>query len=627
MKVKLLEIYIGDRSRDLSDPGTQKFIRDELAPSMKENGQITAITVRPVTDHDKAQADYRGQPWALVAGGCRVAASMLNGWSELEALNRADPIDAVKHLILELEENLRRKVMTWDEEAKSKKKLLEARRLLDPNVTAAQVARSVGETAANFSRSITVARAIEEDPHLIQAGSVKSALRVKGLADEFKGKMARATEDGKLVQKMNLEERIVEADLRTWLRARPNASADLSLADFPWGAEFWKQGFKVKAGPDRAKSVALSRYDDSPEYAFDLTTDAIPQLVRTTRLSGWIVLFGNQDFYEFQRELVKDCCCIHYDYRENREERHCMSSPQRGQLVSSCRFLVPEPTAWIWHRPNSQNNPRYPLLHAKTYVEYILVVNRGSGQLNFPPGQSSVPNILVYDAEYGSDRFHSNQKPVALYQDIVERCTPMGGVVTDCCAGSFASLAAAASKARYVWGCDKNPGLIAPGRGFVARHVVPMSGIEEGRSRPEPLLLPIEALADTTEIVPESPTRVGVESQRKYTLAELEYTADAPVRVKDGENQYYMALVRNAARHVFQIKGRNSGEVEVMAFDFVQRLNELAEAGRLDPETASYDEVTALVKEDEELWSCCHFGDPEEEERALAALGGNDGTT
>lgn len=623
MKVVLVQVYVDpDRSRDLSDPSTQKYIREELAPSMRENGQITAITVRPAHDSDKERPEYAGQPWVLLAGQCRMAAAMLNSWTELEALNREDPIDAVKELIIELEENLRRKAMTWDEEAKSKRKLVELRQKLDPTITQAQVARSIGETPANLSRAVTVAKAIEQDPHLVQAGSVKSALRVATLSAEFKGKMARATEDSKIVQSMNLEERLVTADLRAWLRSRPTASADLSLADFPWGAEFWKQGFKVKSGADRAKSVAISRYDDSPEYAFDLTTDAIPQLVRTTRLSGWIVLFGNQDFYEFQRELVKDCCATHFDYRENREDRHCMSSPQRGELVSSCRFLVPEPTAWIWYRPNSQNNPRYAELHAKTYVEYILVVNRGSGKLNFKAGQTSVPNILIYDAEYGSDRFHSNQKPVALYQDIVERCSPIGGTVTDCCAGSFASLAAAASKARYVYGCDSNPALLAPGRGFVARHIVPM-GTQENRGRPEPQLLPAEAIADGSEIVPELSTN----GKRKYTMAELEYVAEPPQRVVDGDKNYYISIIKNAARQVFQIKGRNSGEVEVMSFDFVQRLNELAEEGRLDPETAGYEFVTALVKEDEELWKSCHFGDPAEEEAALAALGGLGGAS
>jgi hypothetical protein len=621
VKVVLAEIYIGDRSRDLADPATQKYIREELAPSMKENGQITAITVRPPNDEDKTQSDYTGQPWVLVAGGCRIAAAILNGWSELEALNRADPIDSIKHLILEVEENLRRKAMNWDEEAKSRKKLLELRKELDPTITAAQVARSIGESAANFSRAVTVAKAIEEDPHLVKAGSVKSALRVKSLADEFKGKMARSVEDSKMVQHLDIESRIVQADLRDWLRARPDASADLSFADFPWGAEFWRQGYKLKPASQRnaSKSLAISQYDDSPELAFDLTTDAIPHLVRTTRLSGWIVLFGNQDFYEFQRELVKDCCAVHFDYRENRTDRHCMSAPKQDAMVSSCRFLIPEPTAWIWHRPNSQNNPRYPNLHAKTYVEYILVVNRGSAQLNLPPGQSSVPNILVHDAEYGSDRFHSNQKPVGLYAEIVERCSPVGGIVTDCCAGSFASVAAAASKARYFWACDKNPALIAPGRGFVARHVVPMGGVAEQRNRPEPGELPVEALADTTELPPAPAIR-----ERKFTLAELEYVGEDVLHINDNGTSYFSAYVKNAARRVYQIKGRNRGEVEAMVFDFTARLNELVESGEVDPETAAWEDIDGWVKQDEQLWAACHFGDPEQEVEALAKLGGTD---
>src|SRR5215204_4077372 len=152
MEIQLKDLYIPKRGRvdygDLAD----------LAKDMKDNGQITAITVRPPTDDETLQDGYKAEKYTLVAGGRRVAAALLNGWTSIHVLER-EQMDWLKSRILELAENVKRKDMDIVEQVKMKEEILALRREINPEITQAEVARELGETPANFSRDIAVAAA------------------------------------------------------------------------------------------------------------------------------------------------------------------------------------------------------------------------------------------------------------------------------------------------------------------------------------------------------------------------------------------------------------------------------------------------------------------------------------
>jgi DNA modification methylase len=130
---------------------------------------------------------------------------------------------------------------------------------------------------------------------------------------------------------------------------------------------------------------------------------------------------------------------------------------QDGQ---DCKFLRAEVPSWIWYRPNSRNPGRLPERHAKNFYEPILVVNRGEARLY--KHQDECPNVLVYDAEYGTERIHANQKPIALAAEIVQRCSLPGEVVADSFFGSGNLLAGAAQHHRVIRGCDSAPLMLEP---------------------------------------------------------------------------------------------------------------------------------------------------------------------
>jgi hypothetical protein len=183
---------------------------------------------------------------------------------------------------------------------------------------------------------------------------------------------------------------------------------------------------------------------------------------------GWIVAFMAASNYDFLRDLFESCCTAHGFYGEitytrsdegewtkNMPTKCNPGNSSEYNVFQECRFLRAEVPGWIWFRPNSRNPGRLPELHAKNFYEPILVLNRGSGRLY--KHQDDCPNVLVFDAEYGDDRIHSNQKPLGLGEEIISRCTLPGATVVDPFAGSGNFLRAAARLNRGLRGCENNP--------------------------------------------------------------------------------------------------------------------------------------------------------------------------
>lgn len=463
MKLSILDIYIGKRRRiEMGDI-------EDLAEDMRKTGQITAITVRPPNEEDRGQDDYRGEQWVLVAGGRRTAAAMRNGWLEIAAHDVRE-LDPIEHRVMELHENVKRKDMTWQEIAEAKHQLLALRREQNPEITQAEVAKEIGETAANFSRDIAVAEAMEARPGLKSAGSKKAVLRHAKTIEHFEARLKRESPS----YATDLAQRIVTADMRDWLRKLPNGFADLTIPDLPYGIDHFSQGQK-KVGAEH-----ISEYDDAEGVSRDLFYDVIPQLMRVTKRSGWLCLFMSEANYSFIAGLMGETCITHFDYRSDAADGSCLLKPGDPEH-RECEYRNVAEPRWIWYRPNSQNNPRFPETHAKNMYEHIIVYRMPEARLMRP-----CDNVLVYDAEYGNERIHAMQKPVELCVDLISRFTLPGETVIDPCFGSGNHLRAGAKLGRDIWGCDLNPNLRATALGNIAQDfngVVPRAARSNGNGQ------------------------------------------------------------------------------------------------------------------------------------------------
>lgn len=446
---------------NLSDITVQKRGRKELgdisglAESFKLNKQITPITIRPARPDD---LDFDGKPvttkWVLLAGGRRFLAATTLGWEQLDCKNFGD-LPPLEQKIIELEENLQRKEMTWSEEDAMRSEIHRLRTLQATEAgatwTARDTARELGEHPATISRAIKVTEAIKNDPHLRNVGSKGAALRIIDMREHLQARERRGERGVQDVRDV-----LVLQDCRIWLPTLATASVDMVLTDPPYGIDFDEAAGKVSR---RQKDRGIGRgfgsgFGDGEEATKDMLTDVIPEMMRILKPTGWLVMFQSDFLYDFAKLLMEDCCLTHFEYRdETSGDKHCIKG---GGDSPPCTFGFVEEPRWLWYRPNSKNLPHFPDRHVQSQYEPMLVFNRGKGRiLKQWNGTRPVGNVLEYDSEYG-DRIHTTQKPVALASEVAERLTIVGDLVVDPFFGSGSLLAGVAVRGRKIAGCEVN---------------------------------------------------------------------------------------------------------------------------------------------------------------------------
>lgn len=456
MLIPLSQIAIVERRRkDLGD-------LESLIASIKTNGQISAGVVRTATEADRERGvDPSDTPYVLVAGGRRYAACALAG---IETF-RADDFGSLPLLtqkILELEENLNRKELNWDEEVLLKEEIHKLRQQQASESSSEwsqrDLAKELKETPANVSRDLALAKELHANPDLRKAPTKGAAVRMV----QYDKAIAERTAKINQTPLMRVKDRLVTADMRDFARTLATHSIDLCFTDFPFGIEY------------NFDEHDANKYADSQSGLADLLTDVIPEIFRITKPTGWLALMMGSTNYEMLANLVRSCCTTHFDYAdgwyeqlENGDWKWVAKAQCRANLddSSTCAFVEPEDPEWIWHRPNSRNPSMYPELHAQNQYEKICVVNMGRATIV----RKNLPNVLVHDAVY-EDRIHEMQRPHGLCLDIVSRLTLGGERVCDLCFGSGSALAAAAELQRDFVGCDLNPRNLGPALMWVAEH-------------------------------------------------------------------------------------------------------------------------------------------------------------
>ena len=437
---------------------------DDLASSIKRNGQITPIAVRPITPEDAAQhaLDPSETPWVLVAGGRRTAAHLKLGLPTIRA-ERWEDLDPIKRREIELEENLFREDLHWSEKIAMTEEIDALKRAQNPGRwTMDNTAQVVKESKANVSRDLKLAAAIKEDPSLKQLTSKVAAMRILDIREDIKRREANPTQ---AVHMGQLRKMVVTADARDWLREKPEGWADLVFSDLPFGHDHFKTNMRHSYATEGRGTVGSGEYDDSTPVSLDLFVDIIPEIIRITKPTGWIALMMGEKNLEFVTELLETCCSAHFaygqvEYRKDEAtgEWEKIMPTKCGHKIaglagaSDCSFLRVETPHWQWYRPNSNNVSNWPERHAAPDYEKIIVVNRGDARLR----GTNFRTTLVHDAEYGS-RLHAHQKPISLAKDVVSRLSSVGELVVDPCFGSGALLAGAAALTRVPVGCDLNP--------------------------------------------------------------------------------------------------------------------------------------------------------------------------
>lgn len=396
---------------------------NDLANSIKESGLLHSIVVRrPHPDEDVG-----GRPYVLVVGGRRIAAHILLDRNEIEArlLEDLDPVSAE---IAELDENLKRVDISWQEEVEARERIHHLRQLSIETgatikdargaiVTAVQSLRETAEefdlSKAAFSRDLKLAQLIRDDPTLRNATSKASALRQAA----FRASLAEKAANVEASATANIGSRLYIQDAAIFAMTLAPQSVDLVFTDLPYGID----QFEVQSTGDIHEGA--SKFDDSEERLRNLLDHLIPEIPRILKPEGWVCFFM---CYEWHADLMA--------------------------RLQTAGLKVQFPP-WIWHRPGSSNWGHFPEFNAANRYEMIVVASRDGARLCKKP----VENVLTYEAVATAEKTHNHQKPHELCKEVIERCTVPGQMVVDFCFGSGAHLAAAAEMGREFKGSETNP--------------------------------------------------------------------------------------------------------------------------------------------------------------------------
>ncbi len=273
MRVNISEIVVGERQRRLvSDV-------DKLAISIQRYGLLHPIVVNRKDN-------------SLVAGFRRLEAVRLLKWNEIDVTFK-DELSEIEKKEIELEENIQRQDLSWQEQVGAKKELDEIKRRIYGSAVfnpedgwgLEDTAQALGESEALTKRDILLARAIEVMPELGKCKNKSDALKM--LKSE-RSKMVREELVRRAEEKFKTEPheelvKIIHGDCLNVMKEMSGEIFHMALSDPPFG----KQLDNMVA----ATGSMVSTYKDTKEDMFRLYQESIPQIYR--------LLKENSHFYQF----------------------------------------------------------------------------------------------------------------------------------------------------------------------------------------------------------------------------------------------------------------------------------------------------------------------------------------
>lgn len=337
-------------------------------------------------------------------------------FTNLEALQRKEA---------ELDENIIREEITWQERAAALAEIHSLRRASNPAQTFKQTAEElVNKSRAGNPQSADYARtAIREavlvsehltDPAIAGARNFREAhALVLKKEQERVGSILAHRRLSTLPVKPSIEVR--NDDLETALPLLDAEQFDLIVADPPYGIDASGGGF-------RSRTVHHHNYADDEATARRLAQAILTEGFRVAKLRANLFLFTD----------IK-----HWDWL---------------QRVSAQIGWTPFRRPLIWGKSDSEGLAPWGAQGPRITTEFILFATKGQrGLLASPIDYIRVNRVPRHE------RIHAAEKPVELIRRLLECATLPGDRVLDPCCGSGSTLVACKELGRTALGIEKDP--------------------------------------------------------------------------------------------------------------------------------------------------------------------------
>lgn len=388
--------------------GRRVFTRiSELATSIKKFGLIHPIVIAPTDKPEK---------FKLVAGERRYRSAILAGLSEVPVVLRKD--NDIILAEIELEENVCRQDITFEEEGTILATIQELKRSTNPKWTVSDTAEMTGRSMGDVSSKIKIAREFKERPDIKEAcknlpytAALKKIEQIKKAED-----VERMSAQGLIILTTDLR----HGDCEPLIKELDNESIDLLVTDPPYGLEKLEALRTSGSAKMSGHQLMSDTHNMSIEVVLDCLSHLAPQLHRVMKPGAHFYMFVA---FQYIGEFIK-------------------------ALAPHLEF---QPPILIWDRGRpSSPGYGYNYLSRAEAIIYGYRVPR-SRRLN-----NNKYNILPCPDVPRDMRIFPTEKPVPLLQELIENSSTANDVVLDPFAGSASTLIAARRSGRRAIGFEIN---------------------------------------------------------------------------------------------------------------------------------------------------------------------------
>jgi DNA modification methylase len=312
------------------------------------------------------------------------------------SLTNLSPLEAEE---AELEENIRRADLTWQERAAANARLAklrtaqaEAAGLPPPTMSAISLevrGSALGSNLSATSKEIILADHLD-NPEIAKAKTAKEAYKILKFQEETRVNQRLAEHVGKTFSaEMH---HLVHDDCINWLAKCPDNSFDVILTDPPYGMgahEFGDSGGMTPGG---------HKYDDGFDSWKLLMLMFSAESFRVAKPQAHAYIFCDLENFGRLKSMFQDA----------------------GWTV----FRTP----FIWYKPNGMRAPWPDNGPQRKYETILYAIKGGRNTLRL------ASDVLIYPSDENIG--HAAQKPVDLYADLLGRSARPGDTVLDAFCGS-----------------------------------------------------------------------------------------------------------------------------------------------------------------------------------------------
>jgi len=264
---------------------------EELAESIRQVGLINPIVI--TRDRE------------LVAGERRLTAHLHLGF-DMIAVQYAEDLDELTLYLIELEENIKRKDLSWQDHVRSVAKFHEIKTQTEEDWTKEKTADFLRVSGKQVARQLLVKQALDDGvPEVTEAPKFTTAANFA--ERRLERRKAATLRD---LRQQPAPAAPAESDDPPAESAEPSRFADIRQADFlnfskevldePFNLIHCDFPYGVSAGDTRGQSGASSwgGYDDSPDIYFTLLRAFCERTDNFTAPTAHLVFWFSMDFYQ-----------------------------------------------------------------------------------------------------------------------------------------------------------------------------------------------------------------------------------------------------------------------------------------------------------------------------------------